>query len=149
MSSVYQGDPAFKITEDGSILKFVGGQPIMDQGFENTVLISLFTKRNWPGNVLARKDSEKIGSDFEDSHNQPVNLKGLNARRDAARKALQWAIDQGIFRDVVVNVTNPKGSIIIVNIRITPPYGENVDLNIENSGPNWKFQKDNPAHRRF
>ena len=147
--SVFQGDPAIKITADGATLEFTEGQPVMDKGFENTVLISLFTKQNWPGNVFFRNAAQRIGSDFEESLKLPLNLDGLNKRRDAAEKSLQWAIDAGLFASVDVQVTNPQGQVIMVKIRITPPSGEDVNLSLSNEGASWRFQREDPAHRRF
>lgn len=145
----FSGDPAFKIDKNGSTLVFREGQPVMDQGFENAVLISLLTERNWPGNALLRNESNKIGSDVQKSNKLPINRDGLNKRSDAITKALQWAKTDGLFKDVIVSVTNPSGSIILANIRIIPPNGEAVNLTLENFGLNWRMQKENPAHRRF
>lgn len=147
--STFQGDPAFEIDENGSNFKFIEGQPVSDQGFENAVIISLFTKRSWPGNVLFRSESKKIGSDFEEASKLPINIAGLNSRRDAALKSLDWAIKEGLFKEVLVDVTNPNSNTILVKIRVIPPNGENVDLTLENFGSNWRFQKEDPAHRRF
>lgn len=147
--STYQGDVAFKINQEGSSFKFIEGQPVMDGGFENAVLISLFTKPNWAGNEFLTLDSQKIGSDFLDSMNLPINLEGLNRRRDAASKSLEWAKQKGLFQDVFVEVTNPNSNTILVNIRITPPNGADVDLTLENVGANWRIQRDDPAHRGF
>jgi len=149
MSSIYQGDPAIKIDRDGADLQFDEGQPVMDKGFENSVIISLFSKPNWPGNVLFRSESQQIGSDFEESNKLPINKDGLNARRDAASKALEWAVSDGLFQEVDVLVTNPNSNTILVSILITPPNGESVNLTLENFGSNWRFQKEDPAHRRF
>ena len=147
--SVYQGDPALLLGPDGVSFKFKEGQPEMDKGLENLVWISLFTKEGWFGNALYRKESQKLGSKFEDANKLPVNLSGLNARRDAALEALQWAITEGLFQTVEVEVTNPNGQTILVNIKITPPNGEAVDLTLSNFGNTWRFQKEDPAHRRL
>src|SRR4030042_6353573 len=91
----FQGDPAVKITPDGAKMKFIGGQPVMDQGLHNTVQISLFTKKGWWGNILFTQDSKKIGSDFEIQLNQPiVELKTINDDINAANKALEWMITE-------------------------------------------------------
>lgn len=147
--SVFQGDPALTITKDGSTMKFIEGQPVMDKGYENAVLISLFTSQGWVGNALALSDNEEIGSDFEESNKEPINLEGLNKRRDAAKRSMQWAVTEGIFSNVEVTVTNPSGNIIVVTILITPPTGPSLTLILENQGANWKFQKEEPAHRRL
>lgn len=147
--SVFQGDPAIQITSDGANLKFIDGQPIMDKGFENAVVISLFTKQNWPGNVLFDVADEKVGSDFQESMMLPINIDGLNKRRQAAERALAWLKNSGKAKDITVTVTNPNSNIIIVNVLISPPEGDNVDLTLENFGANWIFQRNDPAHRRF
>lgn len=147
--SVYQGDPAIKITADGATLEFNEGQPVMDKGYENAVLISLFTKQNWSGNVFFRNQDQRIGSDFEASMTLPINVSGLNRRRDAAIKALEWAVTAGLFQSVDVEVTNPRAQVIMVRIRITPPFGEDVNLSLSNEGASWRFQREDPAHRRF
>ncbi len=149
MSDVFQGDPAINLTSDGADLKFIEGQPVMDKGYENAVLISLFTKQDWAGNDLFDQTDQKLGSDFEETMMLPINRDGLNKRRQAAENALSWLKNQGKFKDVVVTVTNPSSDIIIVDIIITPPSGENVNLTLENFGAAWRFQRDDPAHRRF
>jgi len=149
MSDVFQGDPAVNLTSDGANLKFIQGQPVMDKGFENAVLFSLFTKENWAGNDLFDQTDQKIGSDFEESMLLPINLDGINKRRQAAENALAWMKNQGKVKDVIVTVTNPSADIIIVNIDITPPNGDAVNLTLENFGASWRFQRDDPAHRRF
>lgn len=148
MRSAFQGDPYIVMTQDGATLSFVEGQPITDQGFENAVLISLFTRRGWVGNDLFDQLDQQIGSDFEDSMKLALNLEGLNRRRQAAESALSWLVNQGRVRDIEVNVTNPNSNIIIVSIRIFPPFGESVDLTLENFGASWRFQRDSPANGR-
>ena len=39
----FQGDPRLVLTEEGSEIIWKGGQPVLDQGVENVVLIDLFT----------------------------------------------------------------------------------------------------------
>lgn len=147
--NIYEGDPAIQITVNGADFKFIEGQPVMDQGFENAVLISLFTEENWIGNDLFNTEAEQIGSSFLASMKLPHNREGIIARRNAALNSLEWLKTEGLFKDVFVSVTNPSGSTTLVNIRITPPNGEDVNLTLDNFGPNWRLQRDNPAHRRF
>lgn len=147
--SAFQGDPRITIGKDGANLVFREGQPVLDRGLENAAILSLFTSENWVGNALTDVADEKIGSDFEESMKSPLNLTGLNARKQAAESALKWMKSKGLARDIDVTVSNPSGSIVIVRIVITPPQGENVNLTLENFGPNWKFQREDPAHRRL
>lgn len=148
MVNIFSGDPALEITKNGSRFNFIDGQPVMDGGFENAVLISLFTKENWAGNDLFDVADEKIGSDFEESLKEPINLDGLNKRRQAAIRALQWLIDNGSFKAILINITNPTSTFLLMTIKITPPNGEDVFLTLENFGANWQIQKTSPAHRR-
>jgi hypothetical protein len=41
MSLVFQGDPRLFLDKNGAYIAFSGGQPVMDRGFENVVLILL------------------------------------------------------------------------------------------------------------
>jgi hypothetical protein len=42
-----QGDPKITMENDGADLVFRGGQPVMDSGLENAILISLFSGAEW------------------------------------------------------------------------------------------------------
>lgn len=145
-----QGDPAVQITENGAKMKFIGGQPILDQGFENAALISLFTKRGYWGNVFFTKQSEKIGSDYELQSMQPiVELKSINDITDAAEKALQWMQDVKIANEIIVDVVNPNQNYIKTSVKITSPGRDAVELLTFKNGANWTAQAVNPAHERF
>lgn len=141
---IYQGDPRLILTENGSKIIFIGGQPVMDQGLENLALISLFTKRGWVGNIFFKNPDEKIGSDFEESFNQPITLNALNDIRDAAEKAL----DNPAFGNVTATVLNPESNRITVKILIQPPGQDVFELIITKHGLNWIAQANNPAYIR-
>jgi hypothetical protein len=141
---IYQGDPKLDMTIDGTRIVFVGGQPRMDQGLENLALISLFTRRNWPGNILFSDQNQKIGSDFEEAVNQPITLSALNAIRDAAEKALR----DPAFGNVSVIVTNPVHYRLDIDILIDPPASNQTTLLLSRHGQNWILQSSNPAYRR-
>lgn len=145
MSDIFQGDPRLVLDENGADLPFRGGQPIMDRGLENLVLISLFTKPGWAGNVLFPDENQKIGSDFEDSTNQAITLQSLNDTRQAALEALK----NDAFADVDVEVTNPVSTRRDILIKISPPGRDQQTLLLQKNGTNWIFQKLDPAHRRL
>lgn len=147
--SAFQGDPTIKFTVDGSTLKFTDGQPVMDGGYENAALISLFTEEGWVGNVFADTEAEKIGSKFLEATRRTITITSLENIRKEAISALQWLIDQRQFKSVNAEVTNPTARNIMVLITIIPPNGEAVNLTLENFGATWKFQKEDPAHRRL
>jgi len=143
--NIYQGDPALVLGENGSRLVFKGGQPVMDQGLENLVLISLFTKPGWIGNTLFQDPAQQIGSDFLDAANQSITVSSLNDMIQAAKRAL----DDPVFGTVTVNVSNPNSYRLNFAIRIEPPGQDAMDLLLEKNGLNWIFQNLNPAHERI
>lgn len=144
----YQGDPAVKITENGATMTFKGGQPIMDQGFHNAVLISLFTKKGWWGNTLAKTEDEKIGSDFEDIRTI-VDIQTLNDYRDSVNVALKWMKTQGIAKNIEVEVTNPYLNQIRTSIKIQPPGETFEEFLLLNNGTNWIGQALHPVSERI
>lgn len=144
----FQGDPAIKITENGATIEFIGGQPIMDQGLNNAVLISLFTKNGWWGNVLEKDENKKIGSEYE-KQRTIIDIKTINDIRDAAEKALQWMKNIKLSSKIDVSVSNPISNQIFTKITIHPPGTDKKELLFIKNGLNWISQAINPAHERF
>ena len=144
MNNIFEGDPKISIDENGSRLTFKGGQPVMDQGLENLVFISLFTTPNWAGNVLFDNADQRIGSDFEETANQSITLQSINDLRQAAEQAL----NNPAFGEVAVEITNPNGNQWRVLINIKPPGQDSQQLLLQRNGINWIAQNLNPAHRR-
>lgn len=148
MTLYLQGDPRLFLDEEGSRLVFRGGQPVMDRGIENAVLISLFTKRGWCGNVFFRDPNQQVGSDFQAATAQPITLSALNDIRDAAEKALQWMVGSGIASNITATVTNPRSNWLDIAILVQPP-GQDINiLLLQKHGLNWIFQKIDPAYLR-
>lgn len=143
MSDIFQGDPRLFLNADGSSLIFRGGQPIMDKGLENFVLISLFTKKGWFGNSIVR-ERYHIGSDFEEALNQPITIDSFNNIRIAAEKAL----DHPSIGKITVNVSNPINFRLDVLIRIEPPGQPEENFLLTKDGLNWFFQKIDPANEK-
>lgn len=144
----YQGDPAIKITENGATMTFKGGQPIMDQGFHNAVLISLFTKKGWWGNTLAKTEDEKIGSDFEEIESI-IELQTINNKRDQANVALKWLKTRSIAKTIDVEVINPYLNQIHGSIKVQPPGETFEEFLLLNNGTNWIGQALHPASERL
>lgn len=144
--SRFSGDPKIYITPNGATLRFEGGQPVMDQGLENSPIISLFTKPGWVGNAFIQNPDQQIGSDYEDSASGPITLTSLNNITDAAQKALSWMIDTGAASEIVVDVVNPSSNIILTTILIRPPGGNLTELLLTKNGTNWVAQANDPAH---
>lgn len=134
-----QGDPRLVLGPDGSKLVFRGGQPVMDMGLENAVLIALFTSNGWCGNSLLRNG---IGSDFEEKCNQPITRKSLNEIRDAAERALR----ADIFGKVQVVVKNISGNRIDVGILLRR---SSVIVALTRNSGAWVYQTVDPAYLRL
>ena len=134
-----QGDPRLILSADGSRLQFNGGQPILDRGFENLALISLFTSPGWCGNQLL---DEAIGSDFEQKCNQPITRASINQIRNSAERALA----NQSFGPVVVTVNNPQGYRLEINILI---QRSNTSINLTRDGGAWYYQTTDPAYRKI
>lgn len=141
---IYSGDPYLTLDENGSRLHYVGGQPVMDQGLENQVLIALFTTPDWAGNSLLADPNQQIGSDFIKATQQPITLQSLTDVEQAAVRALQ----SPAFGRVTVTATNPESDIIRVEILIEPPGQDSQTIILTRNGLNWQAQAFNPAHER-
>lgn len=132
-----QGDPRMILGPGGSRLQFIGGQPLMDEGLENLVMISLFTRPGWCGNVLLRTP---VGTDFEEACNQPITRQSLNQIRNAAERALKLKV----LGRVIVDVVNPSGSRLEVRISIN----STLSALLSREGGRWAFQALSPAYRK-
>lgn len=134
-------DPRLILTGSGSRLQFIGGQPLLDDGLENLVLISLFTRNGWCGNVLF---NEPIGSTFEEECNKPITRNSLNRIRNAA----ELALTNPLFGKVTVSVTNPQSYHLSVSIVIEAPGRTKTTLQLFRSGGAWFYQSSDPAYTR-
>lgn len=146
----FAGDPAVTITPDGAKMKFINGQPVVDQGLENAVLISLFTRRGYWGNSLISEESKKIGSDVEVTALEPiVNIQSVNNMTDAIDRALKWMTDTKLSQNNEITVTNPSSNNLRATIKITPPGRDSQTLLFLKNGLNWIGQALNPASERL
>jgi phage gp46-like protein len=141
--SRFQGDPAVKITANGADMVFMGGQPVMDQGLENAVLISLFTLPGFWGNSILPV-AQQIGSEYQQPRTV-IDIETIDDINRSAEDALEWMLDTGIASSVDVETVNPTGQIT-TRIKIAPP-GENLqEFIFTQNGQNWISQAVNPAH---
>lgn len=133
MTDIFDGDPCITIDEDGADFEFIGGQPVMDQGFENHVNIAMLTEPNWWGNDLEPVAARRMESDFLTVSKQPINRQMLI---DLARSA-ERAVQGDEFLTVTTNATNPCSQNINVETLYTPPEREEQKLLLTRSGQNW------------
>lgn len=144
----FQGEPKIFVDKNGAFTKYKGGQPIMDAGLENTVLISLGTKPGWVGNTLFDDPTVHIGSDHQDETEKPITISSLNSIRQEAERSLAWMISEGMASDVEADVYNPNGQIINETIKVFPPGKDVQALRFEKNGINWINQITSPAHKK-
>ena len=149
MADRFQGDPKLVLDENGADIIVRGGQPIMDQGLENAVLISLHTREGWCGNVLMREPSQQLGAKYEEALLQPITRTSLNNVRNAAIKALQWLMDSKIASRVEALVKNTTGARIESLILIAPFAGNVLALLDTKNGLNWISQIYDPASEKI
>ena len=144
----FYGDPKITLTNSGASMTFKGGQPVMDQGLENAVVISLFTKPGFWGNDLIREESQKIGSDYQQQRTI-IDVQTINDVRDAAKNALKWMKGTEVASKIEIQVINPYNDQIQTAIRILPPGQDANELLFFKNGINWVNQAVNPAYERI
>ena len=140
----FEGDPKIIVGPDGWTLQYKGGQPVMDQGFENVVTIQILTKEDWIGNIFLT-EKQKIGSDVRRLSSGAITISKLNDIRQAAEKAL----DIDAFGDVTSEVTNPVSSNVNLDTLIKPPGSDIQKITLQRNGQTWINQAWNPAYRRI
>ena len=145
----FQGDPRVVIDEDGAELEFQAGQPVMDRGIENAVLLSLFTASDWIGNTLAEKPAQKFGGKFLKSIKQPITASALADIRSAVLSDLKWMIDTGLAAEIDAQVTNPESTNLKVLLVVKPPKSELEVFLLTNNGLLWVSQTIDPANERL
>lgn len=137
----FQGDPKLFLTQDGVDLHFVSGQPVMDAGFENQVMISLFTKSGWWGNSLISNIDQQIGSDFEDKAKGSINLKKLSQVEQDAERVLKYRA----FGNIQTTVVNPESQRLDMTVLISPPGQDVQQLRLTRNSQNWQNQTEQGA----
>ena len=142
---IFSGDPYLTLGPNGATLTYVGGQPRMDQGIENQIVISLFTVEGWEGNYLLPDPDQHVGSDFYETTKQVITLSLLN---DIEKSAIR-ALASPLFGRVAVDVRNPEADFLIVKIRVEPPGQDARTLILSRNGINWQMQALNPANERI
>lgn len=119
----FDGDPKLYQTGDGADLVIQDGQPVMDEGLENAVTLSLFcVASEWWGNAIA-DDTGETGSELESLNRRTLTVKTMQDAEAVARDALAWMIDQGIAKTITVTGTMPAVGMLGLTIAIEQPDG--------------------------
>ncbi len=145
----FDGDPKITIDEDGADLVFQAGQPVMDRGIENAVILSLFTEADWIGNTLVTRPTQKFGGRFLKAIKQPITVSALNDIRSAALSDLNPLIEIGLFEEIDIAVRNPESKKLSVLIVVKPPSSDLEVFLLTNNGLLWTFQTVDPASARI
>lgn len=119
------GDP--KITQVGNDptydLSISGGQPVMDEGLENAVYLSLFSGPSWWGNILAADASERYESKLESLYRRTLtNQTRLDAEKYAA-DALAWMTAERTADKITVTAVILAVNVLGLHIKIDQPSG--------------------------
>jgi phage gp46-like protein len=136
----YSGDPRIILTANGADLDYRGGQPVMDRGLENCILISLFTREGWAGNAFLPTE-RRMGSDYEKTCRGAITLSKLADVENSAERALS----SKAFGTVKAEASNPTADHL--NVEVSVGSGGALSLTRERSL--WAAQISDPASRRL
>jgi hypothetical protein len=145
--SNFEGDPKVYITANGADLVFRDGQPVMDRGLENAVILSLHS-RKWFGNLFLRDPAQQLNGRFETVAEGPITLSNLANIENAAITDLQPLVDAGVASRVRAATENNSGTSTRTVIAVSPPGADLFVLTATQHGPNWISQAVDPAYLR-
>jgi hypothetical protein len=140
----YEGDPKIYITANGADMSFRDGQPVMDRGLENAVVLSLHS-RAWFGNLFLREASQKLNGRFEPTAEGPITLSNLANIENAAQTDLAWMVETGVASRVRTATENNTGVSTRTVVAVSPPGADVFTLVATRHGANWISQAFDPA----
>ena len=120
------GDLKITIGDNGGDIEVRGGQITMDAGLLTAVVVSLYTEIGFWGNLIAKRDSERIGQGYVEASSEPITADMLSACESAAQDSLSWLVSEGLAESVQVSVSNPRADSISTRIIIKKPSGDSV-----------------------
>jgi len=121
---VFDGDPKLYSTGDAFDLAIEAGQPDMDEGLENAVTMSLFSSGPYWGNVFARDEAERLGSDFEALFLRPLTSRTRLDAEAAVKAALAWMVGSGLAKAVSVEASLPSVGWLALAITLQQPAAD-------------------------
>ena len=118
------GDPKLYETGSGADLSIVGGQPVMDEGLENAVYLSLFTPPGWWGNILSTGPSDRYESQILELFRRTLtNQVRLDAEKYAT-DALAWMVTERIADKITPTAVILSVGVLGLFIKIEQPGRE-------------------------
>ena len=133
MNYSFEGDPKLFLEINGATLNYNDGQPDMEQGLENQILLSLFTKEGWCGNIFLPPEN-RVSSDFERKCSVAINLSGLADIEDSAVRALT----SKAFPYVDVTAKNQSSN----NLRVDIIVRDGMNMSLTREGALWRNQRE-------
>jgi len=133
----FDGDVRVVNSEDGGEITFEHGQPLMDEGLETAVYLSLFSSPGWWGNSLSTQ-GEQLGCTLEDLRNGTLSNKVRLDAEETCRKALAWLVSEGVADSVTIVASIPRADLLGLVITIKQPATGQATLRY---AVNWKAQR--------
>lgn len=119
-------------------IEFSGGDFTPEEGLETAVLMSIYTdrraddddilddpddKRGWWGDQF---EADEIGSKRWQLYRQKITNETMSLLRQYDRDALQWMIDDGVVKDIVVTVERYSTNVVAEEIKLYYSNGKSV-----------------------
>lgn len=142
---IQSGDLKLIPSTDGARLDFSGGQPLMDQGLETCVYISLFCA-DWWGNATVEPKDRQASRVPEVAASATITNQSRVALEQAARDTLQWMIVAGIAASVTPSVQITSANTATLTVAIEQPNAPREVLRYQ---VNWGKQKELVASGRI
>ena len=133
MTDIFDGDKLIIISANGADFNYTGGQPEMDQGFQNHVNIALLTEPGWYGNDIEPVLTRKIGAKYIDETKKPITRQSLIDMDRAA----EFDVSGEEFGSVTAETTNPVSQIIKTAVFMQLPTEDIQKLSLTRTGQNW------------
>lgn len=141
-----QGDLYLFNTFDGGEIAVTNGQPVMDQGFESAVYITLEGASDpwWANEFLL--ENQKIESRFARFRKgRPLTSGVINTSVDLIKQDLQWLKRVKAADELIVDMIIIARNTVQIDIAIR--IG-NETIKLSPFQLNWQAQRDNPANKR-
>lgn len=150
MTDPRQGDLyLFSILEGNGNIRIVNGEPIMDQGFETPVYISIEggtgNVEDWFGNDYLSEAQQIVSKSAEFREGSPLTSSSILTHDELVAQDLEWMITVGIADDIDIETTITGKNRIGMKVDILKDDDKVATIEWQ---LNWKAQRDNPANER-
>ena len=141
---VQSGDLRLIPSIDGARVDFSGGQPLMDQGLETAVYISLFGVDYW-GNALEEPGIQLQSRIPEIVARSTVSNRARLEIEQAATDSLAWMLTEGVAAGVQASAIITGVSTVELTVTIEQPSAPREVLRYQ---INWQRQREITASGR-